>query len=261
MPLVSAQTLNTALIAARTAVSARVFKAQYNAHQKYKYVSHEAVLQHAREALLQNGLVLEQRSVTYDGELPVKQSTVWRWSGVFALVHRLGEERAYTFSATTQPNDKAAYVASTSLDKVAHMRVLALAGTDDENAEADWHDNQPGGAAYAAPAQSAPRRLPPMPPSNVVEIRTKPQGLSQQLEWSVGLKTFALEIERVREPDALVRWWVDFKLKMAPQLDKGLLAECWQMFSQHVRHLDLDLRAIAGECDRQVKAARTKGGV
>ncbi len=268
VPATKTPTLNAALIAARKAVRARVFKGNYNSHQQYKYVSHEDVLQHCRDALLDSGLVLEQRSCAYDGEQAVRQSSVWRWSGVFALVHESGEERLYSFSATTQPNDKAAYVASTSLDKVAHMRVLQLAGTSDENAEADWHDNQPGGAAYSA-QEAPPKRLPAR--SNVVDLRGRrdgapapekaPPGMSA--EASTALDLFSGRVRRLRDPEALIGAWVEFVTTLPQDGDTAtFVPAAWRIFQAHASNVigAKNLLAFNLEISVRVRDARAKGG-
>lgn len=266
MPTVPAHTLNAALLAARAAVSARVFKASSNQHQKYKYVSHEHVLTHAREALLANGLILEQRSVVRDGVLSVAsqrgESQVWCWTGTFALVHERGEERLYQFAATTQPNDKAAYVASTSLDKVAYMRLLALAGTDDENAEADWHDNQPGGAAYQGPHNAPARpqggqggRRPA--PSNVVELRQPEPAVPDA--WKAGLATMQGNLQKVTDPEALVAFWVDLAVALPEmQREPARKRAAWAVYQNHLASLGYNLAEFAAEIDKRLKAK--KGG-
>lgn len=137
--------LAKALIAARQACQATVYKAGANEAQRYKFVGHEHVLGGgARTALLANGLVLEQVKVEYIGQERYQtrngENTVWRWRGVHKLLHTSGEERTYEYEATTVPNDKAAFVASTALDRTAHMRVLELAGSAEENPEHDSHE-------------------------------------------------------------------------------------------------------------------------
>lgn len=255
--------LNQALLAARAAVSARVLKAGRNEHQKYNFVSHEHVLQHARASLLAHGLLLEQRSVEYAGELTMAKSVAWRWSGTFALVHHTGEERAYTFAATTQPNDKAAYVASTSLDKVALMRVLQLAGTDDENAEADWHDNQPGGAAYEA--RQAPRKGPSAPPSNVVPMRAaeaRQQPPEVPDEWRNGLAMFQHQLHKQRGAEELIGWWLQFKTTFDPAgvTDaKGLFNAAWSMFTSYAASRNHHVPTLAREIDKRMRLAKNGG--
>lgn len=136
-----------ALVAARKAVSPTVHKGGNNSAQNYKYVGHEHVLvSGARQALLDNGLVLEQQAVelcgTFENVTRNGTNTVLRWKGTHVLLHESGESRTYVFEATTQANDKAAFVASTALDRTAHMRVLELAGSAEENPEHDSHDKR-----------------------------------------------------------------------------------------------------------------------
>lgn len=137
-----------ALIAARSSCSATVHKAGNNQAQGYKFVGHEHVLTAgARKALLENGLLLEQVKVEFLGEVPYQtrngEQKMLRWRGLHKLVHVSGEERGYEFEATTAANDKAAYVASTALDRVAHLRLLELAGSAEENPEHDSHEPKP----------------------------------------------------------------------------------------------------------------------
>jgi hypothetical protein len=138
--------LATALIAARKACSPTVHKAGENKTQNYKYVGHLHVLiGGARNALLENGLVLMLEGYELVGTDAYKTSggdkQCWRWRGRFVLLHApSGEHRELSYEATTVPNDKAGFVASTALDRTAHMRVLELAGSDEENPEHDSNE-------------------------------------------------------------------------------------------------------------------------
>lgn len=137
--------LAKALKAAREACPTTVYKGGYNQAQRYQYVGHEQVLTSgARKVLLDNGLVLTQTRVEFLGQLEYEtrngKQLCWRWRGDFELQHVSGEVKGYSFEATTGPNDKAAFVASTALDRTAHMRLLEIAGTNDENPEHDSHD-------------------------------------------------------------------------------------------------------------------------
>lgn len=139
--------LTKALVAARLELRGTVFKGGMNQAQRYAYVGHEQVIVGgARDALLKHGLVLEQRSVEFMGVLEFKTKSgdqmCWRWKGVHALCHESGEERLYAFEATTGTNDKASFVASTALDRTAHLRIMELAGSADEDPEHDSHDRQ-----------------------------------------------------------------------------------------------------------------------
>lgn len=134
--------LTKALVRARKRLGGTVFKGGANAHHKYSYVGHEHVITcGARDALLAEGLVLEQRTVKYLCEVPAgKSGPALLWEGVHALVHESGEERLYTFSATTQLSDKSAFIASTGLDRTAILRILLLAGSSEEDPDHSVHD-------------------------------------------------------------------------------------------------------------------------
>lgn len=148
--------LITALIAARQAVHLKVKKAGWNKAQSYSFVGHEHVLDHVRATMLANGLILEQIAVEFLGVEAYKtrsgDNQAWRWRGTHKLVHVSGEERVYVFEATTGPNDKAAFVASTALDRTAILRIMQLAGSDEENPEHDSNEQD------AKPAKAAPKR-------------------------------------------------------------------------------------------------------
>lgn len=137
-----------ALVRARQRItSGKVFKAGQNQHQRYAYVGHEDVVAVARHALLAEGLTLTQVSVKYLCNLPTPTSKsadsfAHLWEGSFWLCHESGQGQYMTFQASTQANDKSAFVASTALDRTALMRVLQLAGSAEENPEHDSHDVQ-----------------------------------------------------------------------------------------------------------------------
>lgn len=129
--------LVAALAAARKHIPhGTVHKGGQNSHQNYKFAGHEQVVKVAREALYLNGLTLTQVRVEYKSEIAKAQL----WEGTFLLEHESGGERTLVYQATTQPNDKSAFVASTALDRTALLRVLQLAGSADEDPEHDSHD-------------------------------------------------------------------------------------------------------------------------
>lgn len=133
--------LAKALADARGMMAGTVFKGGTNAHQRYPYVGHEHVMTSgAREALSTHGLALVQTGVEYVGEVPGGKVQALLWRGAFKLLHASGESLELVYLATTQANDKSAFVASTSLDRTAFMRVLALAGSAEWDPEHDVHD-------------------------------------------------------------------------------------------------------------------------
>ncbi len=138
--------LTRALKQARMACKAVIRKEGKNSAQGYAYVGHEHVLTSgAREALLSQGLVLEQTGTEFAGvlEIPKKDgvSLVWRWRGTFQLAHEeSGFSQTYMIEATTQANDKAAYVASTALERTMLLRLCQMSGGSKEDPEHDIHD-------------------------------------------------------------------------------------------------------------------------
>jgi hypothetical protein len=159
--------LMTALLAARKRVPARVHKAGRNESQKYADAGHEHVLVGgARDALLEHDLVLLLESYEMVGADSYKTAggdkQCWRWRGRFLLLHTSGEQLSLSYEATTVPNDKASFVASTALDRTAHMRVLELAGSDEENPE---HDSNEAPAAKARSSKAKAKEADPPRPA------------------------------------------------------------------------------------------------
>ena len=135
--------LAKALASARAVMRGTVFKGGTNSHQKYPYVGHEHVMTSgAREALFENGLSLVQTGVEFVGELPGGKTQVLLWRGTFKLLHASGESLELTYLATTQAGDKAAFIASTGLDRTAFLRVLALAGSSEDDPDHDVNNRQ-----------------------------------------------------------------------------------------------------------------------
>lgn len=130
-----------ALAQARLATPWFVSKGGFNQHSRYSFVGHPDVMAHdGRRVLAEHGLVLLQTLVRYAGEAPGTKATTHLWDGEYLLAHESGESLTLRLQATTQANDKTAFVASTALDRTIHLRVLNLAGSDDED---------PDGAAQA----------------------------------------------------------------------------------------------------------------
>jgi hypothetical protein len=198
--------LTKALAAARSAMKGTVYKGGTNQHQRYPYVGHEHVMTSgAREALSEQGLALVQTGVEYVGEVPGGKVQVLLWRGSFRLLHTSGESLDLSLLATTQANDKSAFVASTSLDRTAFLRVLALAGSAEEDPEHDVHDKI---AQSAPPYQPPPRReAPPAAPSPEVQYRLDFTALLESLRI---VKTSA-QLEQARAAAAFL------KPKMPPE--------------------------------------------
>lgn len=159
--------LIAALVEARKTCKPTIHKEGRNLEQNYSFVGHEHVLLGgARDALLANGLILEEVKTEFIGPADAvsKNGTrmIWRWRGYFKLAHVSGDERSYEYEATTIPNDKAAFVASTALDRIAHLRLLELAGSNEENPEHESHERdwRERDQQQRAPAQRQTRAKP-----------------------------------------------------------------------------------------------------
>lgn len=202
-----------ALVAARQIIAPTVYKAGKNEAQRYAYAGHEHVVTHARAAMLANSLVLEQVRVTHEATLAYAtrngEQIAWLWRGDFDLLHASGESRSYSFLATTAANDKAAYVASTALDRTAILRIMQLAGSLDEDPEHDSHDREQAQGS-ARVAESIQVHV----DSALAECRTR---------------------------DAIVRWARDL---MRMDGDK---TSAWQAFAAQCAILGLQPKDVAGE--------------
>lgn len=128
--------LNMALVHARLELTGIIYKGGQNTAQRYNYVGHEQVLMVVRSILLKHGLLFLPTHVKYVAKLDHgEKSPVLLWEGMFELTHiESGEMRVFTCMASTILNDKGAFVASTSLERVALLRLMALAGSSDEEA-------------------------------------------------------------------------------------------------------------------------------
>lgn len=210
--------ITKALVAARKAISPTVYKAGKNEAQRYAYAGHEHVVTHARAAMLANGLALEQVRVTHESVMTYStrngEQIAWLWRGDFALLHASGESRSYSFLATTAANDKAAYVASTALDRTAILRVMQLAGSTEEDPEHDSNDQSDG------PHQSDTRR------------HAVATGVQSHVDGALALCT---------SREMIVRW--------ARELTRmsGDKTMAWQAFAAQCAILELSPKEIASE--------------
>ena len=264
-PVNDPDTLCRALIRARKQCRPTVHKGGHNRDQNYSYVGHEQVLvSGARQALLDNDLTLEQRAVEYIGELAYQTRSgtrpVWRWRGTYDLVHVSGEVRTYAFEATTQANDKAAFVASTSLDRVAHLRLLALAGSDEENPEHDSHDRhaqreQVAVAVPPSPAQTLREATVAQP---APEPPRAPEAPRERLD--AALEMFLPKLRAQKTPAQLEAWLTELvttgrKAGWSPTQRRVL----WETFAAHARDVKADPDSINKTVTQKLqKAAEVK---
>ncbi len=259
-----ATTLAQALARARRDCPATVFKGGRNKDQNYSYVGHEQVLGTARAPLLKHDLVLEQQSVSYAGELSYSTRNgprpVWRWTGMFVLIHApSAQERLYSFEATTQANDKAAYVASTALDRVALLRVLGLAGSDVENPEHDSHDefakqNQPApGAGRTLPAPGgAP---PPMTAQNHNGQRPGTHPEQADLEHAAKqatYKRYTRQLGPCKTDAQLTTWLVEV---LADRLADDLKQALWIAFAHHANSFGFNPQVLKTTAQKKLRGA------
>lgn len=127
--------LYDALLAARLELTGKIYKKGSNSAQKYSYIGHEGVIEVIRPVMLRHGLLLIEKSVTYVG-VTGGEKAHGLWKGVFTLLHvPTGETLEAEYAATTVGNDKAAYVASTALDRTAALRLMQLAGSSDKESQ------------------------------------------------------------------------------------------------------------------------------
>ncbi len=266
-----AKTLAQALVRARRSCPPTVFKAGKNKDQNYRFVGHEQVLvSGARAALLAHDLVLEQQSVEYVGALMAPnrngERPVWRWCGTFMLVHGpSAEERIYRYEATTQPNDKAAYVASTALDRVALLRVLQLAGSDEENPEHDSHDElakrsvpgagntlpAPGGAPPAMTAQNYNG----LAAQNHNGQRPAPHPEQADLEHAAKQATYnryTRQLGPCKTDAQLTTWLVEV---MADRLADDLKQALWIAFAHHANSFGFNPQVLKTTAQKKLRGA------
>jgi hypothetical protein len=151
----------SALRDARRELTGVIYKGGSNQAQRYKYVGHEQVLMVVRGVLLKHDLVFLPTHVKYvaavekTGEAG-KVTTVLLWEGLFELTHvPSGMTKAFSCMASTILNDKAAFVASTSLERVALLRLMALAGSSDEDTQPFVEDPESDHAEQEAPSKPA----------------------------------------------------------------------------------------------------------
>lgn len=191
-PEAPATALTAALVRARLSIaSGKVHKGSKNSHQGYAYAGHEDVVEVARKALLAEGLTLTQIGVSYVGEVP----KALLWSGDFVLRHTSGGSERMQYQATTMGSDKAAFIASTALDRTALLRVLQLAGSAEENPEHDSHEPQ---------AQQQPR--------NTQQSAQRAQELlagaaAKQADSKRWMDGHIVKLGSVQDPDKLVAWY------------------------------------------------------
>lgn len=127
-----------AIVAARKAVKGTLFKAGAKTEGgggNYRYIGHEHVVEHVRDAMLAQGLLCVQTGLSFMGAENTKSGACWRWSASHALTHVDGGSMILNTEGMTAQTDKAAFIASTACDRTCLQRLMGIAGTSDEDPE------------------------------------------------------------------------------------------------------------------------------
>lgn len=192
-----APSLAAALMLARGELKGRVFKGGNNSAQGYRYVGHEQTLMACRDVLLDNDLLFEQVDVSFVQNLEKEKGSVWLWRAKFDLEHwPTNQRRGYVHVGTTIANDKAAYVASTSIERVALLRLLHLAGSSDDEAKDPFVEDAESDHSPAQREALGTNRSPDMAADATVDARSK-----AALNAALGA------LDRVKDFPGLVTWF------------------------------------------------------
>ena len=240
--------LARALCAARLDLKATVHRGGFNKHNGYHYVGHEDVLTSgARESLARNELALLQTGIDLVGEVPGGKTTILLWRGKYKLLHVSGEQLDIEVAGTTQHNDKCAYQASTMLDRTVYLRLLALAGSSDEDTDFDGKRGAPqqnapeqGARAQAVAATFEPKKV-------------QPAAAGPAPEALAAIKTLHADVTTLDKETQLVTW---AKMLRRVPVDKVHKEAAWTAFADRAGKLGLDAVKLIKEADAQLKAAR-----
>lgn len=228
----SASPLTKALVSARKAVTGTVKKdGRFEGGRggSYSYVGHEQVVQHARQALLDNGLSLTQVGVEFLGSVSWpkadgREQTVLRWRGLFELSHESGASRQSFFDCLTLGSDKAGFVASTALDRTALLRTLQLAGTDEDDPE---HNSNNPPAQQQAPAENK---------ANAARDDAK-LAAAQREQYARQLREAIDVLASLEAPAELMDWGVAL---LEHEADKDAKLTAWGAWGKRSKELGLD---------------------
>ncbi len=133
--------LRSAIVRAQQKCTGLLQQTLKNKEQGYTYTGHHEVIAHVRDAMIGEGLSVEQ--VTCDLEEVISyqaskgRTEVWKWRVVCLITHTSGAAMVRIVRALTQPNNKASFVASTAADRTLLMRLMRLGGTKEENPEVE----------------------------------------------------------------------------------------------------------------------------
>lgn len=137
--------LRVALLKAITESKGVLDQASKNADQEYTYLGHAQALQDVRTAMASNGLTIEHVFLEREADtwIPTSRGDALRhaWRGICLITHVEGGILPRVVRAFTMPNDKSAFVASTSIDRVLMLRLMRMGGHKTDEPE----QNKDGG--------------------------------------------------------------------------------------------------------------------
>lgn len=240
----TAKNLRAALAAAQAEVAGTIYKAGANQAQRYNYVGHEHVIEHVRAVMVKHGIIIVPARLTFVGELPKWQTrngeqTGWLWEQAFEILHTDSDEvRTAVVQATTNTNDKAAFVASTAADRTLLMRLMRLAGTNEENPEHDSHE--PERERPLDRGQSAP------------STQTQSRGRGEAADPVAVLAQLRTDLARCSDFGVLVDFVV-YAYGQLRGLNEQQKTSFWDAFGERCKALKFDPKDV-------VAAARAKAG-
>ena len=233
-----------ALCAARAAIAGTVYKAgdKTGAGGTYRYVGHEHVVLHVRAAMLEHGLMLLENKLQWVGVISMGQgkSDLNHWRGHLELVHVEGGSMGYVFECFTASGDKAAFIASTALDRTALLRIMGVAGSAEEDPEHNSNDRpEPRAPARERAEQGQAARQ-----ANANEVQAE-------------LTRIVAGLPQLQQVDQLVEWagW----LQHLP-FDKGAKTAAWQAFAAKCENLGVAPKDLAPAFMARSRELRSAAG-
>lgn len=131
----------TAMQKALMAIGEHLISKERTAHQGYRYVGHADVVQ-ATAIAKKHGIIVGAATATrLVATLELNKGHCWLWEVTIPVYEATsGHAEIFVIGATTQRNDKAAFVASTAADRTLRLRLFGLGGGDAEDPEHPVHD-------------------------------------------------------------------------------------------------------------------------
>lgn len=136
----------SAIASVQLEVSGLLAKRNRNAAQGYDYVGHADVLEATAQVCPKHNVVVMAPEHTQGPhEMTVKrrngESVMYVWGFTIGVAEATsGHIQRFHIVATTQANDKCAFVASTAADRTLRLRLFGLGGGAKEDPEHNVHD-------------------------------------------------------------------------------------------------------------------------